>query len=97
MSDRVCSPNQHKGGSNPGTIPGRFPVAPDPQRAADMHIFADPLRKGCQQALLSVTLICEVCDKDLSPNRCPGLIDLETGKAYCGGDHWERRKQVRRG
>ena len=59
--------------------------------------YSDPLRKGGVQAVICAQLVCAVCDKDLSGVGCNGIIDLQTGRAYCGPDHWTQRPLRKQG
>lgn len=55
--------------------------------------FPDPLRSGGEQVMMIAQLFCVVCNKDLSGVNCPGIVDLQSGKAYCCADHWMLRKE----
>lgn len=56
-----------------------------------IDVYPDPLTGG-KQAMIATQLICAVCGKDLSGPRCPGIIDLASGKAYCCADHWTLKR-----
>ena len=58
-----------------------------------MEIYPDPLRKGGKQACIWTQLVCATCARDLTAARTPGIIDIESGKAYCGTEHYEMRER----
>jgi hypothetical protein len=58
-----------------------------------MEVYPDPLRKNGAQACIWTQLVCAICGRDLNGPRAEGLIDIKTGKSYCGATHYEQRER----
>ena len=58
-----------------------------------IDIYSDPLRRNGKQAVIVAQLFCATCKRDLSAPRTPGIIDIQTGHAYCSAEHWQQRER----
>jgi hypothetical protein len=60
--------------------------------SSHLATYPDPLRQGKRQGCIWTDLCCAVCGRDLT-NSKQGLVDIGTGKTYCGVEHYTARER----